>query len=94
MNRAHLLIILSILCFIAFIILVVGLGTPVEADNPLYQSKRIISELAVSIIRHVDLEAGVVCYSHKQSMGGGIDCLPIGDTHLDKSWGRHNGMDF
>ena len=37
------------------------------------------SEQAPAIFREVDIEAGVVCYT---TATGGLDCLPIGQTHL------------
>jgi hypothetical protein len=34
------------------------------------------------ISRHVDEEAGVVCWVYTSYQRGGIDCLPISDTKL------------
>lgn len=43
-------------------------------------------ELDKRVGRHVDSEAGIVCWVYVGVNSGGIDCLPISET----SWGSSN----
>lgn len=40
--------------------------------------------LLSNVVRHIDSEAGVVCYVYMTGTGSGISCLPISETLLDE----------
>ena len=65
------------------VILVLGgtLLSGCEASEE-YQAARLQSRES-HITRHVDAEAGVVCWVYEYNQGAGISCLPASDTLLD-----------
>ncbi len=62
------------LVFISYI-----MGTPVNAENPLYQIKTLAVDRNRAWKRFIDYEAGVVCYSYDND---GTSCLLLEQTRM------------
>jgi hypothetical protein len=60
---------------VLFYVALAGCGQPQPSQT---EEEQIESE----ITRHMDEEAGVVCWVYSNGYQGGISCLPIGDTRL------------
>jgi len=59
---------------------------PVEVNRITSEEETTFYEERVH--RVVDEEAGVACWLYNNTYNGGIDCLPIGETRLEKGRGR------
>lgn len=73
--KRTLLICLLCLALSACTVAVDGPVAVVENEKPSYGTS-----VNVIVSRHIDEEAGVVCWTHHPR--GGISCLPIGQTFL------------
>ena len=59
--------------------LVNGCAYSVDTEN----NTRPSTDYSMTVIRHIDREAGVVCWLQAHHYSG-IDCMPIGETRLDQ----------
>jgi hypothetical protein len=68
---------------ILYVLLVLGLTYLSSCAIPEDSAEVRYAHRQAGITRHVDAEAGVVCWVYTVSNAGGISCLPLTDTRLD-----------
>jgi hypothetical protein len=59
-----------------------SLGQPKESEEVEYNL--MVNSMSISIWRFIDKQAGVVCWAYSGIEKGGIDCMPLLDTELDR----------